>query len=175
MVSSGLAKSSSSLGKDKALAPSSPAQGTSIDAKGKGKATSPAGSMTTRDREAEKQRKKDKKKRKLAALGPNGVTGSSSGQGKVNGQGRQDSLPPNKQRRIDGSSADPGGPSGSQGLKVKLNGFSLNRVCQHISQSRKTKADLYDQGATPSDGQTFAQPAPPRKTVSIPGVADDFS
>lgn len=193
VVSSSLAKSSSSLGKDRSLAPSLAStslsrQGSAVsangtDVKGKGKASSPApGGAPLSSREAERQRKRDKKKNKKRKLADLAAT---SGENGGSSMARSDSLgpPPNKQRRIEGSPGDVAGAAGgvAQGLKVKLNGFSLNRVGRSSPVRFYQKLKELDgycsvcQSTTPGDGNTFVQPALPKKTVSAPGVADDFS
>lgn len=99
-------------------------------------------SMSTEAKEAKQKRKEEKKKRKLAAAGLGGVAGADrtpngSPISKHPGSGgRTDSLPPppNKIRKLEASPSQES-VSGSS-FKVKLNGFTLNRVSEPIRSIR---------------------------------------
>lgn len=94
------------------------------------------------------RRKEEKKKRKLAAAGfasggpgPSnvGVSAASTPSGspasvRINGQSRHDSLPPNKQRRLDASPSITDAGASQGGLKVRLNGWT-NRVSPTVCLS----------------------------------------
>ena len=89
-------------------------------------------------KEARLKRKEEKRKRRMIAAAGLALATSSSpleasvgmSLGKHQLNGRSDSLPPppNKTRRLQSS---PGAESGGGGLKVKLNGYTLNRVSAH--------------------------------------------